>query len=133
VLAYSCSVSQPAQDPNDVGYLYNPLNNPLNHQHNVFNDSDNKSILSVKLFRDDLKFSEANVTGESLSFITISVRLFNDTQGGVLTDTAKLSVELNKKNVAPEIVIPVELIAYDGFEYTAELRIIESTILTLLL
>lgn len=127
VWTYSCKVTQPAVDPNDVSYIYNPVNKPINHRYSVFNDLGNKSILSVKLYSADVLFSEANVTGEPLASFTITVRLFNDTQGGVLTDTAKLAVEINKKNVGSEFVIPIELIAYDGFEYTAELRVIENT------
>lgn len=127
VWAYSCTVSQPATDPNDVSYIYNPVNKPLNHRYTVFNEPGNKSILSVKLFSDDLLFSEANVTGEPLASLTITVRLFNDNQGGVLTDTAKLTLEINKKNVGSEFVIPIELEAFDGFEYTAELRLMENT------
>ncbi len=123
----SCSVSQPVEDPNNVGYIYNPVNKPINHRYTVFNESGEKSVLSVKLFTDDILFSEANVTGEPLSSITVTVRLFNDTQGGILADTAKLLVEVNKKNLGTEFIIPIELIAYDGFEYTAELRLIENT------
>ncbi|MBM3420457.1 MAG: GWxTD domain-containing protein [Bacteroidetes bacterium] len=123
----SCSVTRTvADDTKNMAYLYNPVSNPFNARFRVFNDTGNQSVLSVKLFTDELFFTEANPTGEPLASMTVTVRLFNDSQGGVLADTAFVDNQFNKKIVQPEIIIDIPLRTFNGFEYTAEIRIIDN-------
>jgi len=127
VIASTCTVSRPAAtDPKDVSYIYNPANNPFNPRFRVFNDEGNRSVLSVLLQTRELFFSEANPTGEPLSSMRFTVRLYNDTQGGVLSDTVLIDLELNRDLAGPEIVTDIPLTTFDGFEYTAEVRIIDN-------
>ncbi|MBE0674059.1 MAG: GWxTD domain-containing protein, partial [Bacteroidales bacterium] len=126
-IAGSCRATRPAQaDPKDVSYLYNPLNNPFNPRFRIFNESSDVSTLSVKLFTPELFFTEANPTGVPLASLTITVRLYNDSQGGVLADTAFTEHQLNKNLVGEAVIFEIPLTTYDGFEYTAEVRIIDN-------
>jgi len=122
----SCKVSQPTSDPNNVASIYNPIDKPLNHRFSVFNQTSETSILYIKLFTSDIFFSEANLTGEPLAPLSIYVRLFNDSQGGIIADTAIHRIEINRKKVGEAIIVPIELEAYDGFEYTADVRLTET-------
>ncbi len=123
----ACSASrQVATDPKDVSYIYNPANNPFNPVFRVFNDEGNRSVLSVFLHTQELFFSEANPTGDPLASLRFTVRLYNDTQGGVLSDTALIDMEFNRDNTGSEIVTDIPLTTFDGFEYTAEVRIVDN-------
>ncbi|MDX9929576.1 MAG: GWxTD domain-containing protein [Bacteroidales bacterium] len=127
LIAASCSVTKPAaNDPKDLSYIYNPLLNPINPEFRVYNETAGNSILSVKLRAGDLFFSEANPSGEPLASLTITVRLYNDTQGGVLSDTAFLRQELNRKLILPEVVLDIPLRTNEDIEYTAEVRIMDN-------
>lgn len=125
--AISCGVTRTVEtDSRDVSYLYNPASNPFNARFRVFNEPGSSSTLSVKLFTDELFFTEANPTGEPLASLTVTVRLYNDSQGGVLADTAFVDNQFNRKLVSPEIIIDIPLTTFDGFDYTAEVRIIDN-------
>jgi GWxTD domain-containing protein len=127
IITSTCTVSRPAaNDPKDVSYIYNPAENPFNPVFRVFNDEGNRSVLSVLLQTRELFFSEANPTGDPLSSLRFTVRLYNDTQGGVLSDTSLVDLEFNKNRVGPEIVTDIPLTTFDGFEYTAEIRIVDN-------
>ena len=127
VITCTCSVSRPAaNDPKDVSYIYNPANNPYNPRFRVYNDSGNRSVLSILLQSRELFFSEANPTGEPLASMMFTARLYNDTQGGIMSDTARLDLEINSKKTGPEVIIEIPLTTFDGFEYTAEVRIMDN-------
>ncbi|MFO7575054.1 MAG: GWxTD domain-containing protein [Bacteroidales bacterium] len=127
MIASTCTVSRPAaNDPKDVSYIYNPADNPFNPRFRVYNDEGNRSVLSVLLQTRELFFSEANPTGDPLASMRFTVRLYNDTQGGVLSDTVLIDLELNRDLVGPEIVTDIPLTTFDGFEYTAEIRITDN-------
>lgn len=127
VIASTCSVSRPsANDPKDVSYIYNPANNPFNPRFRVFNEDGNRSVLSILLQSRELLFSEANPTGEPLASLRFTVRLYNDTQGGIMSDTAMLEVDINRNKTGAELITEIPLTTFDGFEYTAEVRIIDN-------
>jgi GWxTD domain-containing protein len=127
ISAASCKVTQTAvSDPKDLSYIYNPLNNPFNPQYRVFNNSGSESTLYIKLFTREIFFSEANPTGDPLASLTYTVRLYDDTKGGVLADTARFIIELNKNKIGSEVVVPISLTADDGSDYTAEVRIVDN-------
>lgn len=126
IAAHSCSVTQTAADPKDVSYIYNPLKNPFNPRYRVFNESATTSLLSIKLYTTELIFSEANPTGEPLASLTYTVRLYNDTEGGALKDTARFETAVNRNRAGSEVITNIPLTAADGAEYTAEVRIMDN-------
>jgi GWxTD domain-containing protein len=126
MVASSCRVTQSLADPKDISYIYNPINNPFNPRYRVFNESAAKSLLSIKIYTTELFFSEANPTGEPLASLTFTVRLYNDTQGGALSDTARFETLINKNRAGGEVITTIPLDASEGAEYTAEVRIMDN-------
>lgn len=127
IMAAGCTINKsPAPDPKDMSYIYNPLNNPINPEIRVVNETDNKSVVLVRLRSSDLFFSEANPSGEPLASITVTARLYNNTQGGILADTSRIRMNYNRNYITPEIIVDIPLTTYDGFEYTVEIRIMDN-------
>ena len=73
----SCRTTQQAVDSKDLSYLYNPTKNSINPRYNVYNQSDEQSVLSVKFFANDLFFSEANPQGVPTAQMLFNVKLYN--------------------------------------------------------
>ena len=46
----SCRTTQQAVDSKDLSYLYNPTKNSINPKYNIYNQSDEQSVLSIKFF-----------------------------------------------------------------------------------
>lgn len=125
IAASSCRVTKSVADPKDISYIYNPLNNPFNPRYRVFNESSTTSLLFIRLSTSELFFSEANPTGEPLASLRFTVRLYNDTEGGALKDTARYETTINRNRADSEIITTIPLTAHDGAEYTAEVRIMD--------
>jgi GWxTD domain-containing protein len=121
----SCKTSQPAVDPKDLSYLYNPTKNPVNPRYNVINESEEQSVLSVKFFSNDLFFSEANSKGIPTAAVLITVKLFNTSQGRLLADTAFYNLAIVKETGKPEYVFDIPLKVTKGTEYVAEVKILD--------
>jgi GWxTD domain-containing protein len=121
----SCKTTQQAVDTKDLSYLYNPTRNPINPRFNVINQSDELSRLSVKLFSNDLFFSEANPQGIPTAQILIAVKLFNISQGKILADTAVSNLSVIKETGKAEYVFEIPLKVEKGVEYMTEIRILD--------
>jgi GWxTD domain-containing protein len=121
----SCRTTQPVTDSKDLSYIYNPTKNPFNPRYNVYNQSDESSVLSVKFFANELYFSEANPQGLPTAQMLISVKLFNSSQGRRLTDTAVFNLSIIRETGRQEYTYDVPLIVEPGNEYTAEVRILD--------
>jgi GWxTD domain-containing protein len=121
----SCKTVQPAVDPKDLSYLYNPTKNPVNPRYNVINQSDELSILSIKFFASDLFFSEANPQGVPTAAVLITVKLFNISQGKLLADTAVYNLSIIKEAGKTEYVYDIPIKVSKGTEYVAEVKILD--------
>ena len=104
---FSCSTTRNVFDSKDVSYIYNPTNNPINPLFNVFNETDSESVLSIKLFTNELYFSEANPLGVPTAMLYISVILYNIDQGRTIADTAVLNPE-SADFLSVVLKVPVE-------------------------
>ena len=121
----SCKTIQPAVDSKDLSYLYNPTKNPINPRFNITNQSDESSVLSVKLFANDLLFSEANPQGVPTALMLMTVKLFNISKGKILVDTAFSNINIVKEAGKLEYVYKVPLVVEKGNEYIAEIKILD--------
>jgi GWxTD domain-containing protein len=124
-LTMSCKMTRTAVDSKDLSYLYNPTRNPINPRYNVTNQSDNQSILAIKLFSSELFFSEANPQGVPTAMMQITTKLFSTGQGRILVDTAFYNLNIVKQEGNPEYVYNVPLKVTPGQEYIAEVRILD--------
>jgi GWxTD domain-containing protein len=122
---YSCGTTHKTVDSKDLSYLYNPTKSPINPLYNVLNQSDELSMLSIKFFPSDLYFSEANAQGVPTAQILIAVKLFNISQGKLLTDTAAYNVSFVRDDRRLEYIYEIPLKVEKGNQYTAEIRIMD--------
>jgi GWxTD domain-containing protein len=126
VLAFiSCKTIQTTVDTKDLSYIYNPTRNQINPLYNVTNQLDDKTLLSVKFFASELFFSEANPTGVPTAEMSISVKLFNVTQGKVLADTAVYNINIQKQEGRSFYIYGIPLKVSKGMEYNAEVKILD--------
>jgi len=125
VITVSCKSTQKAVDSKDLSYLYNPVKNPINPRYNVTNETTDRSVLTVKFFTRELFFSEANPEGVPKAQMFISVRLYNTSQGRVLTDTTNYNIDIVKEGTRPEYLYKVPLKVEPGFDYITEVKIID--------
>ena len=121
----SCSTTQKAADSKDLSYLYNPTKNSINPRYNVYNQSDELSVLSIKFFATELFFSEANPQGVPTAQMLFNIKLFITDQGRRLVDTVAYNISIVKEKGRPEYVFDVPLKVEKGNEYTAEIRILD--------
>jgi len=125
IFATSCYVTQESADTKDLSYIYNPIRNIYSPYFSIFSEDAENVTLSVRLLRSEIYFSEANPEGIPMASILISVRLFDNSEGGGLADTTKLKFDLPREQVAGEFVCRIPLKAPEGKSYTAEIKIID--------
>ncbi len=125
VIFISCKTTQPNVDTKDLSYLYNPTKNILNPRYNIYNLSDESSVLSVKFAANDLFFSQANPEGVPASMLLITVKLFNVNQGKILADTAVVNLRIVKETGKTEYVYTIPLKVEKGNSYVAEVRVLD--------
>jgi GWxTD domain-containing protein len=108
-----------------MSYIYNPARNVFTPYITIFNEDAETSVLSIGIRKAEFLFSEANPEGVPMASVLLSVRLFDNTLGGLLADTATYKYDLNREQVGGEYVFHVPLKAYEGKSYTAEIKIID--------
>ena len=81
--------------------------------------------MSVRFHTSDLYFTEANPQGFPTAMMTLTVKLFNISNGRKLSDTAAYSLAIRKENGKQEYVYNVPLVVEKGTEYMAEVRIFD--------
>ncbi|MGQ9620733.1 MAG: GWxTD domain-containing protein [Bacteroidales bacterium] len=123
LLLTSCVTTQPAFDPKDLSYLYNPLKTRINPRYGVFNESENRSFLSVKFFSGDLFFTEANPAGVPMARMFILVRVYNMSFGRAVVDTAYYDLDIIKEPAKEEYLYRIPLHVQKGMEYVCEIKI----------
>ncbi len=125
LMSTSCYVTQVSADIKDMSYIYNPTRNVFTPYFTVFNENAETVILSVRLRRGEIYFNEANPEGVPMASLLFSVRLFDNSLGGVLADTAKLKIDLRREQVTGEYICRLPLKAFEGKSYSAEVKIID--------
>jgi GWxTD domain-containing protein len=122
---WGCSTPKSTFDPKDLSYIYNPLKNSINPRFSIFNQTPETSILSIKFFNTDLFFSEANPSGQPMAQMFLSVRVYNLSQGKLLTDTAYFDLNIIKDPKRKEYLYRIPLKVEKKVEYVAEIKIMD--------
>ncbi len=122
----SCYVTKEIEDVKNLSYIYNPTKNFFTPYFSVFSQNDTTSIISTRLAEKDLYFNEANPSGLSIASLYISVKLYDNTIGGVLADTAALRYDITPEKAKGEFVSKLTLTTYPGKSYSAEIKIIDN-------
>ncbi|MDX9773776.1 MAG: GWxTD domain-containing protein [Bacteroidales bacterium] len=124
-LLWSCSVTQNVTDTKDMSYLYNPSKNVYAPFITVYDEDATTSVITISIRRSEFYFSEANPEGVPIASMLISVRLRDNTSGGVLADTATYKYDLKREEIGGDYAFRVPLKTLDGNAYTAEIKIID--------
>jgi hypothetical protein len=132
VLINSCGTAEPAIDPKDLSYLYNPTKNPINPRYSIISQTDEKAEFSVKFFTSDLFFSEANPHGVPMAMLLVTVKLYKIGEQPSLADTAVLTLNIVKEQGKQEYVYNADLATEKGIEYVAEVKILDKLRLTVI-
>lgn len=126
VLGSSCSIQQKsATDTKDLSYIYNPAKNGFKPDISVFNEDAETSVLSIGIPRSQFQFSEANPEGVAKASVLLSVKLYDNTLGGILADTAQFKYDLSRDEFGGAYIFHVPLKAYEGKSYSVETKIID--------
>ncbi len=125
LISSSCSTVQTAVDSKDLSYLYNPTKNPFSPRYSIFNETDERSVLSVRFFNSDLYFSEANPQGVPTAQILISVKVYNTGRERILADTAANYLSIVKDSSRLEYVYHIPVKVEPGAEYMAEVKVLD--------
>jgi len=125
LLMTSCAVTGNVTDTKDMAYLYNPTQSIFTPMISVYNEDAETSVLNISIRKGELYFSEANPEGVPMASLLVSVRLFDNTFGGVLADTSTFKYDIKREEVGGEYSFRTPLSAHDGNSYTAEIKIID--------
>ncbi len=119
---YGCAtVKNETYDPNDMSYLYNPLKNSIHPGYRIFHENDNISLLSVKLNKKDLFFSEANSEGVPKASMILFYKLYNISQGRVAVDTGIFRISIRQERARRDYTYNIPLEAPVGPKYEVEI------------
>lgn len=124
-LSWSCSVTQTSVDTKDMSYIYNPARNVYTPSISIYDEDAETSLMTISIRRGEFYFSEANPEGVPMASVLVSVRLFDNTMGGSLADTALHKHDIPRDEVAGEYAFRVPLKTHEGSSYTAEIKIID--------
>jgi GWxTD domain-containing protein len=125
VIMTSCTVTQNVTDTKDMSYIYNPARSVYTPFITIFNEDSETSVMNISIRRGELYFSEANTEGVPMTSVLLSVRLHDNTLGGVLADTATFKYDIKREDIGGEQVFRIPLTTHDGGSYTAEIKIID--------
>jgi hypothetical protein len=121
----SCTVTQNVTDTKDMSYIYNPARSVYTPFITVFNEGAETSVMNISILRGELYFNEANPAGVPMASMLVSVRLFDNTMGGALADTATFKYDIRKDEVGGAYSLRIPLDTREGGAYSAEIKIID--------
>jgi GWxTD domain-containing protein len=108
-----------------MSYIYNPAKNVFTPDINIYNEGAETTVIAIGIRKNEFFFSEANPEGAPMATILVSVRLFDNTLGGVLADTSTFKYDVPRDEIKGEYVFHVPLKTYEGKAYTAEIKAID--------
>lgn len=124
-LFYACSSPYTVAGTRwNLGSIYNPSSSNIHPAFKVYHNSDNTSLLLVKLFPSELLFNQANTAGQFISKVSVQVRTYeveNDNKLK-LTDSITYYYTIKQENVGRRFLAQVPLKTEMGKRY--QLRVV---------
>ncbi len=121
----SCATTSTVTGPKDVSYIYNPTKNSIIPVITLYHIGAEETVMTVSIKKNQLFFSLANPTNEMMASVNVSVRLFDNSLGGMLCDSAAYSFDIKQDPSQPEFICRVPLKAYEGGSYYAEVKVFD--------
>jgi len=104
VLLVGCSSSKQATKESSEGYLtavYNPSQLSLHPDYSIFHESDLYSVLYIRAYPGELKFSQTNEDAEYRAMLSFQYRLIqldDAGQEGTIVDSASVTYKLGAED-----------------------------------
>jgi len=112
----------------NLAAIYNPASSRFHPAYRVYHNTDDRSLLLVKLFPNELLFNQANVSGEFISQVSIQVQNFEIIDDKpVLADSITYKYYIKQESVGRRFLSQIPFKAELGKRY--QLRIVARDIL----
>ena len=127
IVGSSCKSIQktPKMDRN-LADIYNPSQAGIHPSFSTFHFNDSSSIVYLRIFPNELMFSEANETGKSLAKISISYKLFEYGTDGIEVipaDSVNIEKTLNQAQERNVFFTALPIKARSGLRYSLQIYI----------
>ncbi len=107
----------------NLAAIYNPISSTLHPAFKVYHNSDQTSLLLVKLFPSELLFNQANVEGDYISKVSMQVQTYEIKEDKpILVDSVTFNYSINKKTADKRFMTQIPLKTELGKRY--QLRIV---------
>lgn len=112
----------------NLAAIYNPASCHLHPSYKVYHNTDQTSLLLIKIFPTELLFNQANVQGEFISKVSVQVQTYeiNETKT-TLTDSITYNYTIKQENAGKRFLTQIPLKTEIGKRY--QLRIVARDIL----
>ena len=112
----------------NLAAIYNPGSSHLHPSYRVYHNTDNQSLLLIKLFPNELLFNQANPTGEYLSQVSVQLQNFEIIDGKpLLVDSITYRYSIKQENVGRRYLTQIPFKAEMGKRY--QLRVVAHDLL----
>lgn len=112
----------------NLAAIYNPSSSQLHPAYRVYHHMENRSLLLIKLFPNELLFNQANASGEFRSKVSIEVQTYEiSNKKPVLVDSITYTYTIKKENAGRRFLTQIPFIADTGKRY--QLRIVARDLL----
>jgi GWxTD domain-containing protein len=128
-LGIGCSSMYTAASPRwNLAAIYNPASSHFHPSYRVYHDSNDRSLLLIKLFPSELLFNQANPTGEFRSQVSVQVQNYEITsEKPVLVDSITYNYNIKQEKVGRRFLSQIPFKAERGKRY--QLRIVARDLL----
>jgi GWxTD domain-containing protein len=130
LLLGGCKVSEEAAREHPAAYLasvYNPSQLSLHPDYTLFHESDDFSILYIRVYPAELRFNQANEDSEYRALLSIHYRLIQlDTPGaeGAVLDSASVTYKLGvREERRPAFFASLSIPVHSGKRYLLRLQV----------
>jgi len=112
----------------NLAAIYNPTSSKVHPVFKVYHNSDQTSLLLIKIYPSELLFNQANVEGEFISKVSIQVQTYEMTMDKpILNDSITFSYSINKKTADKRFLTQIPIKTEMGKKY--QLRIVTRDLL----
>lgn len=129
ILFIGCSSIYSAASPRwNLSAIYNPASSNFHPSYRVYHDSNDRSLLLIKLFPSELLFNQANPTGEFRSQVSVQVQNYEITSDKpILVDSITYNYSLKQENIGRRFLSQIPFKAERGKRY--QLRVVARDLL----
>ena len=112
----------------NLAAIYNPASSHFHPAYRVYHNSDDRSLLLVKLFPNELLFNQANVTGEFISRVSVQIQNYEISDDKpLLVDSVTYYYSIKQEHVGRRFLSQIPFKAENGKRY--QLRVLARDLL----